>query len=111
MGQREDRATTEGDPETAPSSDQSMTAVVTELETVDPRDLASVVGVGPKECILELVEEHDGKLPQEQLVELLPWSAPTVSRLLSELETNQRIIRLHAGRGKVVFLTEEPVTP
>jgi len=88
-----------------------MTEAVRGLGGVEPAALVDVLGVGPEECILSLVKEHDGKLPQECIVELLPWSAATVSRLLSDIEEQQRIVRLNAGRGKVVFLTEQAADP
>lgn len=85
----------------------TMTEAVERLEAVDPGGLADELGLGPEECLYRLVEEHSGRLAQERLVELVPWSAATVSRLLSALEEQDRIVRIHAGRGKVVFLAEQ----
>lgn len=107
MGQREDQSAGQDDPAPESGDDRTMTEAVERLGAVEPGDLSDVLGVSPEECLYRLVEEHDGRLPQERLVELVPWSAATVSRLLSALEEQQRVVRIHAGRGKVVFLTEE----
>jgi hypothetical protein len=84
----------------------SMTEAMADLGAVEPAELDAELGVTPEECLLRLVDEHDGRLAQEALGELVPWSAATVSRLLSALEEDQQLMRLHAGRGKTVFLPE-----
>jgi hypothetical protein len=111
MGRRNDQPTGADSQRTEPSGSDSMTEVVGRLDTVEPGNLTDVLGIGPEECLYQLVEEHDGRLAQERLVELVPWSAATVSRLLSALEEQQRVVRIHAGRGKVVFLSEQSPAP
>lgn len=56
--------------------------------------------------VLSYLDRHDGALRQQALVECLPWSASTVSRLLSGLEREGRVVRRSLGRENAVFLPE-----
>ena len=104
MGQPEDDPDGRDDQPPGSGAAGTMTEAVERLEAVEPGGVADELGLGPEECLYRLVEEHGGRLPQGKLVELVPWSAATVSRLLSALEEQDRVVRIHAGRGKVVFL-------
>lgn len=57
------------------------------------------------EQIYQLLYQHDGRMKQREIVDQTPWSAPTVSQALSELEETQQIRRVQIGRGKIVFLS------
>lgn len=84
-----------------------MTEALSALGTVDTTSLVVELGVTPEECVRRLVEEHGGRLAQRDLVSIVPWSAATVSRLLSRLEDAREVVRLPYGRSKVVFLPEQ----
>lgn len=72
-------------------------------------DLVVATGQTRKETLLELVEAHEGRVKQVDLVELTGWSKATVSRHLSELEDDGAIDRIPIGRCKVVLLPDEPL--
>lgn len=84
-----------------------MTEALEGLDAVEPAEFDAQLGVTPENCVLLLVEEHGGRLAQEELVSLVPWSAATVSRLLTRLENDREVVRIPSGRGNVVLLPEE----
>jgi DNA-binding MarR family transcriptional regulator len=102
-----------GDNEGAPPDarteqpEPSVTEALAALDGVEPADLDGELGVTPEECVVLLVGEHGGRLSQENLVSLVPWSPATVSRLLSKLESDGTIVRIPSGRGNTVLLPEE----
>lgn len=73
------------------------TAAVTTLTVVDNELLDS-----SKAQILTLLDVYDGRMYQQDLVAETELSAATISRLLSELEDDDRIARLRKGREKIV---------
>lgn len=107
MGSDEPEGAESGEDPGEPHDAESMTEAVRQLSGVAPGDATDVLGVSPEECLRQLVAEHDGQLPQGSLVSQVPWSAATVSRLLATLEEQEEVVRIHAGRGKVVFLAEQ----
>ncbi len=62
----------------------------------------------------KLLESHDGRLKQSQIVDATDWSKSKVSRLLSSMEDDGDITRIRLGRENLVCLRgHEPpdVTP
>jgi len=70
-------------------------------------DFVIETGRTRKEFLLELVEAYDGRVKQADLVTLTDWSKATVSRHLSDLESDGAIDRVRIGRCKVVLLPGE----
>ena len=99
----------EGAPPGASSdpSEPSVTEALAALDSVEPADIDGELGVTPEECVVLLVSENGGRLSQEDLVSLVPWSPATVSRLLSKLESDGAVVRIPSGRGNAVLLPEE----
>jgi len=95
------------EPPTGSAGGGPMAEAVGRLGATEPAELADELGVTPEECLWRLVEERGGRLAPEELIDIVPWSPATVSRLLSTLEDDDRIVRIHAGRGKMVFLSEQ----
>lgn len=56
----------------------------------------------PTKRILQLLDEHDGRIEQADVVSALDLSPATVSRKLAALESEGRVVRYRVGRGKVV---------
>ncbi|MFB6220980.1 MAG: helix-turn-helix transcriptional regulator [Halolamina sp.] len=104
MESNEERPADGSDPA---SPEPSMTETLETVGAIEPAALDAELGVTAGECMVLLVGEHGGRLPQEDLVSLVPWSAATVSRLLSRLEDDQQVVRIPSGRGNVVLLPEE----
>lgn len=77
----------DGVPRTVESADEA--AVTTEVRP-------------PTDRILRLLDEHDGRIEQAEVVSGLDLSPATVSRKLSALESEGRVVRYRVGRGKVV---------
>ena len=107
MGRDQPEGSESGGDSEEPDDAGTMTEAVRQLSGVAPGDITDVLGVSPEECLLQLVAEHDGQLPQGSLVTQVPWSAATVSRLLATFEEQGKVVRIHAGRGKVVFLADQ----
>lgn len=61
-----------------------------------------------KDTLLKLIELYGGRVHQAELVTRTGWSKSTVSRHLSELETDGAITRVRIGRGKVVLFPDDP---
>lgn len=59
------------------------------------------------ERILRAVEDHEGQVQQARIVSELDLSPATVSRRLTDLEAEGRVVRYRVGRGKVVCLPDE----
>ena len=55
-----------------------------------------------EEYVCEVLAEHDGRLRQQQIKEYTGWSAASVSRLLGQMEDDDRITRFRIGNEKVV---------
>lgn len=115
------RGTVEGDDEStdsaakdaaAPSTDESNSAdrdesIADALSADEPFSRERVLletGLTPTECVERLLHEREGRMRQQDIVETTGWSAPTVSRILSEMEEEGTIVRVRIGPGKVAFL-------
>ncbi|WP_228546427.1 helix-turn-helix transcriptional regulator [Halegenticoccus tardaugens] len=73
---------------------RSIDAPISERERV-PTD---------KDRIRQLVEDHDGRVKQSQIVEQVDWSKAKVSRLLSKLDEEGEITKLRIGRENLICL-------
>lgn len=60
----------------------------------------------PEEEVMTLLETHDGRLRQQDIVVETGYADGTVSQLLSEMEENGQITRYWKGGGKVVAFPE-----
>lgn len=63
-------------------------------------------GTTPEAYVADLLGTHGGRLRQRQIVARLAWSPSTTSRLLSRMEAAGRIVRVHVGGEKIVFLPD-----
>lgn len=68
--------------------------------------LKRVDGRSTAERILQVVAEDEGRIEQASIVERLDLSPATVSRTLTNLEEDGRVVRYRVGRGKLVCLPE-----
>jgi hypothetical protein len=60
--------------------------------------------------VLRMLDEHDGRLPQSDIVERTEWSKSKVSRLLSRMEDDDQIKKITIGRENLVtHLSDEPL--
>ncbi|WP_224338500.1 helix-turn-helix transcriptional regulator [Haloprofundus halobius] len=57
-----------------------------------------------EECIMRLLEEHDGQMRQVAIVEEVEWSKAKVSRLLSRLDEEGEITKLRLGRENLICI-------
>lgn len=71
-----------------------------------PAEIFAETGILPEDYIYRLVEDADGRLDQQQIVNRTGWSEATVSRRLSAMEENGDITRFKVGRKNVVCLPE-----
>lgn len=71
-----------------------------------PSKLAVETGLTPDEYVLSVLTEGGGRLWQQEVIAHTGWSAPTVSRLLQEMETSGKVVRIWIGRQKLVHLPE-----
>lgn len=60
----------------------------------------------PEEHVITLLEEHNGRIRQQDIVAQTDYAAGTVSQLLSEMEDDGQITRYWKGDGKVVAVPE-----
>ena len=56
--------------------------------------------------VRDLVADHGGRMFQGDVVDATEFSAATVSRLLNDLEDDDRVVRYRKGKRKVVVLPE-----
>lgn len=63
-------------------------------------------GLLPREYVLRLLTEADGKLLQGEVTDHTGWSESRVSSLLVEMENAGHVVRVQFGREKVVYLPE-----
>ena len=57
-----------------------------------------------EELVVDLLEDHGGRMKQVDIVDGTEWSKSKVSMLLSEMEGNGRISKLRVGRENIVSL-------
>jgi len=104
MARNEGESADDAEPELPGSS---MTDALETLGAVEPTTVETELGVTPAECLVQLVREQGGRLSQEELVGIVPWSPATVSRLLTGLEEERAVLRIPSGPGNVVLLPDE----
>ncbi|WP_175609700.1 helix-turn-helix transcriptional regulator [Haladaptatus litoreus] len=75
-----------------------------EPKQVSMTDFAFESGLTPGEYIVQLLEGHDGKRRQQELIAETGWSRSTVSRLLGKMEARGEIVRVRLGNENVVYL-------
>lgn len=75
-------------------------------ESLEAADELTRLGVTSEEYVLDLVEEHGGRMRQTAVCEKSGWSKATVSRTLCDMEDAGQITRVRVGRGKVVCLPD-----
>lgn len=66
----------------------------------------SLVGREKEGVIAERLAANGGEMPQKQLVEDTEWAKSTVSKHLREMERAGDVVRVKAGREKIVYLPE-----
>ena len=57
-----------------------------------------------REHVQQLIRENGGRMKQSEIVDAVDWSKAKVSRLLAELEEDERITKLRLGRENLVCL-------
>jgi hypothetical protein len=60
-----------------------------------------------EERVVHLLDEHDGRMLQSEMVEAGDWSKATVSRVLSRMEEDGAVTRVDIGRGNLVTRPED----
>lgn len=60
-----------------------------------------------KEKVLQILEEHDGRIQQTAIVEMTGWSKSTVSRILSEMNEENTIVKTSIGQGNLITLPSD----
>ena len=58
-----------------------------------------------EERVVNLLEDHGGRMKQVDIVEETDWSKSKVSMLLSDMEEDEEISKLRVGRENIVSLT------
>ena len=58
------------------------------------------------ERVIALLEEREGRMPQADIVEETGWSKSTVSRVLTEMAEEDRVVKIDVGAGNVIALPE-----
>ena len=101
----------EQDGEAATEEPTNVDGLTTDAETVEPdtpeepqQELLS-----DEDHVLQLLEEHGGRMKQVHIVEQTDWSKSKVSMLLSDMEEEGEISKLRVGRENIISLAgEEP---
>ncbi|ELY48837.1 helix-turn-helix transcriptional regulator [Natronolimnohabitans innermongolicus] len=57
-----------------------------------------------RERVQQLIRENGGRMKQSEIVNSVDWSKAKVSRLLAELEDDDRVTKLRLGRENLVCL-------
>lgn len=91
---------------------KAIASIITDVAAViesserssDPTGSLADPGPTRRESVLGLLEANGGRVWQQDVVVELDYSAPTVSRLLSAMETDNEITRYWKHGQKVVAL-------
>jgi len=74
-----------------------------------PPEVSEEELLSDEDRVLALLEEHDGRMKQVNIVEETDWSKSKVSMLLSDMEDDGDISKLRVGRENIISLAgEEP---
>jgi len=60
-----------------------------------------------EEIVFGLLDDHDGRIRQADIVEETEWSKSKVSRVLSAMEDDDAIVKIDVGRGNIVMRPED----
>lgn len=88
------------------AADESSFPVLAEEPDRDINDVLLERGLTREEYVLEILDEHDGRLRQQRIKEYTGWSPASVSRLLGRMEDAERITRFRIGNEKVVCVPD-----
>ncbi len=94
-------------PERTPETDGAEIDSVLARDEITPSTVLVETGLRPDDFLVAVVRHEGGRVWQGEIKEATGWSAATVSRKLSKLESDDRIQRRQMGRRKLVFLPEE----
>jgi hypothetical protein len=75
-------------------------------ESISQAKLVKEIGMTPQDFLLAGLAARGGRLRQQEIVEYSGWSESSVSRTLSAMEEDGRIVRVKIGRQKMVCLPE-----
>jgi uncharacterized membrane protein len=103
---------------TAPAEQPASEAPGTETESAETAGIRTTEGadsgVAPavsedelrsdEELVVDLLEDHGGRMKQVDIVDGTEWSKSKVSMLLSEMDDDGRISKLRVGRENIVSL-------
>lgn len=64
------------------------------------------IPVHPEEVVFKLLTDAGGRLRQQTVVEHTGWSKSKVSRTLINLENQEHIMRIRAGREKIIIISD-----
>lgn len=65
-------------------------------------DAANLDLLPNSEAVLTVLERNDGQIRQSTLVEETGWSKAKVSRVLSQMEADDKIVKVSIGRGNLI---------
>ena len=101
----------EHDGEAATEEPANVDGLTTDAETVEPDTTEEPQQelLSDEDHVLQLLEEHGGRMKQVHIVEQTDWSKSKVSMLLSDMEDGGEISKLRVGRENIISLAgEEP---
>jgi len=82
-------------------------AAATEGEPTATTEEVPTEFLSDEEVVFTLLDDHDGRMRQADIVEETDWSKSKVSRVLSAMEDEERIVKVDVGRGNVVMRPED----
>jgi hypothetical protein len=90
---------------------QAESAVPAEHAGATPADEQALADVPPEflsneQRVLALLSERDGRMPQADIVDGTDWSKSTVSRVLSEMADEDRVVKIDVGARNVIALPD-----
>lgn len=81
-------------------------------EEIESRsDILTKLGITPATFVRRLLEQEGGRIYQRDFHKYVNFSASTISRLLRDLEDEEKIVRIHVGQRKLIVLPEEAPLP
>lgn len=83
---------------------QAIQPIGIDTEEIGARESAKETVMATDEKVVTHLSKHSGYLWQGVIAEQLGWSESKTSRVLSDMESGQRINRYQIGRRKVVCL-------
>lgn len=77
---------------------------------LSPEEVPVITGLTPEEYIEYVVSAAEGRLTQRALVNHTGWSPSVVSRLLSKMEEQGRLVLVSRGRMTLICLPDATVS-